>query len=246
MNWIFLSPHFDDAAYSCGGLIWELAQAGEPVEIWTVCAGEPGARLSPFAAQLHARWGGAPQAVAVRRQEDQEACQILNAAQRLFDIPDCIYRVLPDGSPLIVNNEDLFTAPLAAEAGLVDWLAVRLRETLPFAARVVAPLALGGHVDHRLVRAAAESSGAALRYYADFPYVAREKVDLTQWVQPGWQVCEYPVSERGLLAWQRAVAAYRSQVSSFWPDETALYADMEAYWKRNNRLARLWGPGNGV
>jgi LmbE family N-acetylglucosaminyl deacetylase len=33
MRWIYLSPHFDDAVLSCGGLIFDQAQAGTPVEI---------------------------------------------------------------------------------------------------------------------------------------------------------------------------------------------------------------------
>lgn len=246
MDWIFLSPHFDDAAYSCGGLIWELSQAGARVEIWTVCAGAPGAQLSPFALELHARWGGNGHAVSLRKEEDQDACQILGAAQRLLDIPDCIYRFLPDGRPLIGTNEDLFTAPLALEEGLLASLAARLRLALPAGAQVVSPLTLGGHVDHRLVRAAAEASGALLLYYADFPYVAREAVDLSAWLQPGWRAWERPVSAPGLAAWQRAVAAYRSQVSTFWPDEAGLYADMERYWRSTGGRGRLWGPPGGA
>jgi len=40
MRWIYISPHFDDAVLSCGGLIWEQTHKGITVEIWTVCAGD--------------------------------------------------------------------------------------------------------------------------------------------------------------------------------------------------------------
>jgi LmbE family N-acetylglucosaminyl deacetylase len=247
MLWVYLSPHFDDAAYSCGGLIWEQTRAGERVEIWTVCAGAPPpGQLSPFAAAIHARWGTGPQAVRERREEDQEACQILGASPRLFDIPDCIYRFLPDGSPLIVNNEDLFSASLEREAGLVDGLAAQLRSRLPARAQLVAPLTLGNHVDHRLVRAAAQALGVPLRYYADFPYAAREDPDLERHLRPGWRAWERPITAAGLEAWQRAVAAYRSQASTFWVDDAALRADMEQYWRSTGGLGRLWGPPVGA
>ncbi len=242
MIWVYLSPHFDDAAYSCGGLIWEQTQSDAQVEIWTVCAGMPPGELTPFAAELHARWGSGAQAVRERRDEDQEACHILGAAQQLFPIPDCIYRFLPDGSAVIVNNEDLFRAPLEHESALQGWLAGRLADLLPAGAQMVAPLTLGGHVDHRLARAAAERLGRPLLYYADFPYVAREPVDLAQWIAPGWQAWEQPVSADGLDAWQRAVAAYRSQISTFWAGEEELRADMQRYWRANHGLGRLWGP----
>jgi len=38
---------------------------------------------------------------------------------------------------------------------------------------VLAPLGVGGHVDHVLVRTAAERSGARVGYYSDFPYNQR-------------------------------------------------------------------------
>ena len=41
---------------------------------------------------------------------------------------------------------------------------------------VLAPLGVGGHVDHVLVRNAAERSGARVVYYSDFPYNQREPV----------------------------------------------------------------------
>jgi len=57
MHWIYLSPHFDDVALSCGGLVWEQVQAGKAVSIWTVCAGSASVGdLSPFAKELHMRW----------------------------------------------------------------------------------------------------------------------------------------------------------------------------------------------
>src|SRR5208282_1409561 len=38
------------------------------------------------------------------------------------------------------------------------------------------PLGVGGHVDHVLVRSAAELSGARVVYYSDFPYNQRNSV----------------------------------------------------------------------
>lgn len=80
--------------------IWWQTQQGEKVEIWTVCAGNPPeGPLSPYAQTLHQRWQTGPEAVAVRRQEDQEACQRIGALPRYFSIPDCIYRYDPERVP---------------------------------------------------------------------------------------------------------------------------------------------------
>ena len=68
MEWIYLSPHFDDVALSCGGLLWEQAQAGEGASVWTICAGEvPAGQLSPFAQSLHERWEKGQGAAVQRR-----------------------------------------------------------------------------------------------------------------------------------------------------------------------------------
>src|ERR1019366_2525021 len=50
------------------------------------------------------------------------------------------------------------------------------RLACPGPALVLAPLGVGGHVDHVLVRTAAERSGARVVYYSDFPYNQRDPV----------------------------------------------------------------------
>ena len=37
-HWIYLSPHLDDAVYSCGGMLWEQVQRGVQAEVWTIFA----------------------------------------------------------------------------------------------------------------------------------------------------------------------------------------------------------------
>ena len=44
-------------------------------------------------------------------------------------------------------------------------------------ALLLAPLGVGGHVDHVLARTAAERSGARIAYYSDFPYNQRHPPD---------------------------------------------------------------------
>lgn len=101
MHWIYLSPHLDDVALSCGGLVWEQSQAGEQVEVWTVCAGDPPpGPLSPFAEELHRRWKTGPEAAQPRREEDKRSLEFLGASPRHFPLPDCIYRRAADGRAL--------------------------------------------------------------------------------------------------------------------------------------------------
>src|SRR5215470_20022956 len=119
MRWIYLSPHLDDAALSAGGLIYDQLQSGSPVEIWTLMAGAPReTEYSPLAQMLHTTWGfsDADDAIRGRRQEDQQAADILGAKAVHFDFLDCIYRRGKDGNWLYLDK--IFIPPLEADADL--------------------------------------------------------------------------------------------------------------------------------
>ncbi len=244
MHWIYLSPHTDDAVLSCGGIIYEQVRAGETVEVWTFFTADPppGPLLSPFAKELHERWGGGMDAYAIRRAEDMEACARLGAAPRHFDLPECIYRRLPGGQPVIHARDDLFRPYHPGEQPLVETIAGILRREAPAAVRLVVPLTAGGHVDHRIVRAAAEAAAAgsdlSLWFYVDYPYGVQEEHDfrLSDWVGPGWLVYDQEVTGQGLEAWQSAVGAYQSQISSFWGNEGQMRKEIAAYREKGSRL----------
>lgn len=243
LEWIYLSPHFDDVVLSCGGLLWEQAQRGERVQIWTICAGSiPAGPLSPFADSLHARWQTGTETIEIRRAEDQAACQILGAEALYFDLPDCIYRRTPSGAGehLYASEDALFGELHPAETARVHELAAQIRAQLPPGAILVSPLALGGHVDHQLVRQAAEVSGIRW-HYSDYPYVLEETAErrLASLSAAMWQKHVFPVSSAGLQAWQSAVEIYASQLSTFWHNRTEMRAAIQDYAKRQGGVV-LW------
>jgi LmbE family N-acetylglucosaminyl deacetylase len=247
MDWIYLSPHLDDAALSCGGLVWEQqgAESAGSVEIWTICAGDPPAGVvSPYAESLEARWGTGPQAMAVRRAEDLASCRKLGASARHFPIPDAIYRRSPaDGLPLYASEEALFAGLSPLENELVTGLQSELDGALKPQVELVCPWGIGGHVDHLLVRAAAQGLNRRLWFFADYPYVVRsqsggsmgeEAMILGSFsAQPiparEAKSAVFPVSEQGMLAWVEAVAAHTSQISSFWSGPAEMERDLRAY-----------------
>ena len=242
-EWVYLSPHFDDVALSCGGLAWEQAQAGETVSVWTICGGDiPQGPLSPFAELLHARWGTGREAVEQRRAEDSVSCQAMGADYRHFPLPDCIYRRAgvdywaqaksAAREHLYASEEAIFGAIEPAETPLIAQLSARLGEALPAQAEVVCPLALGGHVDHRLTRAAAEALGRKLWYYADYPYVLRQMEDLQALEEAGAAKAVFPITAGGLKAWQDSIAAHGSQISTFWPNLEKMEEEMAGYRER--------------
>jgi LmbE family N-acetylglucosaminyl deacetylase len=242
MSWVYLSPHFDDAALSCGGLIWEQSHSNQPVEIWTICAAEPPqGDLSPFAQELHARWQTGQNAPAQRKKEDIQSCQQLGAGHRYFSVPDCIYRRLPHTGEFMYASETSLNGPLhPGDLPLVQDLTQKIRQSISPGTILVCPLSLGNHVDHQLTRRAAEESGLIHWYYADFPYVLECRTQLEQLEQSGWESQVFQVSPSGLAAWKDAISVYSSQISTFWADDLAMRKSITDYldWYHGIRLWR--------
>jgi len=241
MRWIYLSPHFDDVALSSGGLVWEQVQSGEQVEIWTICAGAPPSDelLSPFAQQLHMRWQTEEEAVATRKKEDLSAASRLGAGLRYWDLPDFIYRRLPDGSWLVNGEEDLWKPVHELEMPVVERLARWLAQQLRPKDNLVCPLTLGNHVDHFLTRAAAEQLGRSLWYYADYPYALAVGDELASKTGENWHRKCYTVTRAALEAWQDAIGSYTSQISTFWGGLDEMRTALESYWRSNGGTC-LW------
>ncbi len=242
MRWIYISPHFDDAVLSCGGLIWEQVRAGEQVEIWTICAGyPPPGGLSAFAKQLHKDWdtGTAAETIRLRRKEDRTAAGIVGAKLRHLPLPDCIYRRSPEGESYY--PEDVFVPPQAGDAAVfVPQIERRLRSLARPADRLVCPLSVGSHVDHRLTRHAVERLELPIQYYGDLPYALRnpgQLADLTGGLTPTIQF----VSEPGLAAWQEGVAAYASQLAGLFEDEEDMRESIRDFWQVRQGIT-LWQP----
>jgi LmbE family N-acetylglucosaminyl deacetylase len=245
---IYLSPHLDDVALSCGGQIHAQTSAGKSVLIVTIMAGDPiPAPITEFARSLHQRWCLVDKTVAGRRQEDQVACQILGADFIHWEIPDCIYRTHPvSARALYVQREDIFGSVQAVEQQLADILAQRLVD-LPRRGKLIVPLTVGHHVDHQITRAAAErSTEKALTYYEEYPYVCSEGALAAVILKKKecWQSQVIPLEKRDLRAKIESVAAYASQLSTFFEHR----ADLEEQIKEYARLVggeRLWFQAGG-
>lgn len=233
MNWIFLSPHLDDVAFSCGGLVWDLTNEGHAVEIWTINAGDPpDDDLSPLAQTLHQTWGLGLDAVKIRRAEDEKACQIIGASPRYFSYFDCIYRKTPTGDFYYSNEGDIFGGLDPREADLIESLSGELKEEIPEGVRVVAPLGIGNHVDHELTRKAITRLGLPLLYYPDYPYAREEEgKEILEFMENSleWQSLDFSLTDKGLECWIQAAGVYKSQISTFWEDEEDLSQQIKDY-----------------
>ena len=241
MRWIYLSPHLDDAVLSAGGLIYEQMQAGIPVEIWTfMCGYPPEGEFSPFAQKLHAQWGfsSGEEAIRTRRGEDETAAAILGAKTLHFDFLDCAYRRGSTGEWLY---SDIAGPPHPEDAQLPSQIATAISTRLHPEDVLVCQLAVGSHVDHVLVRQAAELLGKSLRYDIDVPYIFYKPQEL-ELKSVGMKESVQLVTESGLKSWKEAVLEYKSQISTLgnvFNTPQKVYESIQNYWSEGQGVRLL-------
>lgn len=214
-----------------------LADVGERPLIVTCFGGEPAGPLSEFARFQHERWGLAPEKVlTVRRDEEACAAVRLGAAHRWLDLPDAIYR----GERYRADAE-LFGTVHADDAGLVDVLMAAIEPLLGGAGSspCFVPLAVGGHVDHRIVCEVGlrlTRAGREVWAYEDFPYAGdpagRQALDeRARVVSRGGPRLRLVTAEQ-LECRVRAILCYRSQLDVIFrhqgdpAEATRAYANM--------------------
>lgn len=200
---LILSPHCDDIALSVGGSLLDHARALAPVTGLVIFS------TSPFTLdKVHNQH--VAEVTAYRAAEEARAATILGYDLVLAGLEEALLR-LPGG-----RSADPLQDP--AFGDILD--RVR-REAENGTIRILGPAGIGGHPDHRVVRAvmdqlASEGLAATMLLYEDLPYMAeigretrRVVLDrllesgLTPWKAPGRRL-------EGKLA---AMREYRSQLS---------------------------------
>lgn len=212
---IFVAPHLDDAALSCGGQIAQLTAAGVPVLVVTLCAGRPSsaAPLSPFARYLHQAWDLGDDPVGRRREEDAAALQLLGCDGLHLDLLDAPYRMADYGVDRGWRGVVAADDPLLPTA---ETILAGLHEQQP-GARLYVPLGVGNHVDHQIVCSVGmdlRSAGADVVWYEDAPYAAKQPEDLALRlaVLPAQFTPTVVDITAELPRKLRAIAAYHSQL----------------------------------
>jgi len=255
---IYLSPHLDDAALSCGGQMAQLVRDGNCVRVVTVFAGDvpEEAAHTPFVQELGARWGLGENPPAARRAEDIAACKVLGARFTHLPFPDCVYRLGRMGAPLYPTRDAIFGDIAPVEMGLIERITVSLAN-LQLAARqteisnpqspitIYLPLTAGHHVDHQIVRAAGERWAGRRRmaYYEDYPYAESPDQVRAALGEKTFRAKLVQLDEAALAAKVAAIACYRSQLSTFFADEAEMAARVRAYTEATGGgrpAERLW------
>jgi LmbE family N-acetylglucosaminyl deacetylase len=162
---VAVSPHLDDAAFSVGGTLAALADAGYEVTVVTCFTRSvPDPAGFALACQLDKGLPADVDYMALRRDEDAAAMAVLGATPLHLDLPEAPHRgytSAPDLFAGVHDGDDVWRSVCAALADVPGdlWLA---------------PQALGGHVDHLQVLRAVAALDRPVLWWRDSPYVLRE------------------------------------------------------------------------
>jgi LmbE family N-acetylglucosaminyl deacetylase len=228
---LFVSPHLDDVAFSCGATVAALAARGWDAHVVTVFTRSVPAPRG-FALECQTSKGIAPEVdyMAARRQEDAAAARALGAAPHWLAHAEAPHRGYHSAPALFAGvvdaDRDAWRPVLADLAALAD----RLDPALLFA-----PQAIGGHVDHRHVVAAVARLAAdraaggrplPVAWYRDTPYIIRHPGALppAPLVDPDPPLAEVALwaDAAALAAKLDACAAYATQLGFQFGGEAAM------------------------
>ena len=207
-----------------------------------MCGYPPAGEVSAFAEEQHKFWGfaSADATVRARRKEDQNAAAVVGASVLHFDFLDCIYRRGTNGEWLYST---ISVPPHPEDAQLPKQITEAISTRLEPADVLVCQLSIGSHVDHVLIRYAAELLGRPLLYDIDIPYMLYKPEEFAP-KSSGMRESTYPISEAGIRTWQEAVLEYASQLpvlgEAFSTPENARES-IRSYWSewKGIRLLQL-------
>ena len=223
---LFLSPHLDDVAFSCGGTVIRLVEEGWRVRLCTVfTASVPEPKGFALACQLDKGLNADVDYMALRRAEDHDFARLAGVVDPLH-LP---YREAPHRG--YENAADLF-------GGIHDGdeirreLADRFTELATGAEIIFGPQGLGNHVDHLQVIRALEAADLIARtvWYTDIPYAIRYPEARPSGLLPGGlreQSCAIDL--------QRKIAccsAYRTQVPFQFGSDEGMAAQLTRFHVR--------------
>lgn len=239
---LFLSPHLDDAAFSCAEPMLVLSRAGWRVTAATIFTASMDAPEGfALACQLDKGLAADVDYMALRRAEDRDCMTRLGVAWRHLDLPEAPHRGYDSVAELFGPVRDDDPARRDVAAGLRKLL-LACRPEVCFA-----PLGIGRHVDHGIVVSCldglmnAEPPPAVLRY-ADQPYALRHPDEVEAVVEELGPVSAVLFRSRTPIRRQAlgAIDAYTTQLPFQFGGAVSMRSTLDATFAHGTRF---WHQG---
>lgn len=239
---LILSPHPDDAVWSLGGLMQEFSRRYDIV-VLSVFDGDPETRATVLlnSAQEH-KWRQFTDA-GFRRREDLKAVQSLNSHLLSMGYPDAALRC-DDRDFLYSSLDNLFVdIEHSRKISVPDDLRIHVTSQIEPSDIVLAPLGLGGHIDHLITRKIAMTLDNPIAFYPEFPYALDTSAEeISRYCEAlSLKVSEQPF-DCPWSPWQTAASLYRSQVIRLFAGRQAFSDALSKFADQQGDAAccRLW------
>jgi len=241
-NFIFLSPHLDDAVLSCGFFLELLTKAKKKIMVLTVFTKVSNPPYSPQTKQFLKQCGydNAQELFESRKEEDKKVLKFLGVGFLHLDYIDAAWRKDEKQKFIYRDEIERYSGIIAKEdyqlvQNLGKDLERILRKFLTKNTLILSPLGVGGLVDHVIVRSVLEKVGKKLLFWEDFPYNTN-KENMNKFFFNNKDYRPYFNIEGLYKQKDRAIRFYKSQIKSLFP-ERKIPRIPERYYYQDNLSA---------
>lgn len=214
---IVLSPHFDDAIFSIGGILAAWRCRFQSIIVINIFTSNPPLELTPQAKLFHKKYKNI-NPVTIRSMHDQEAFSNYNVEKINLDFIDAIYRFdAINKKPNYQDPIDIFAKINPKDKYLIANIFKTIEKQINLSNEdvLLSPLGIGGHVDHEITRLVAESFEQPLvLYYEDCPYSFQPNIrDSRQALTINMHPLVVPIDRNYMSLKIKAISEYNSTVS---------------------------------
>lgn len=221
---VFVSPHLDDAALSCGELMRTLSKFTKVtvINVFTT-ADNKSQTMSAKKALADSQYATPVDLYKERVKEDKIALSSIKVAVKNLGYTEALWRKIKKPSVIQKHLSKLLpefihvypTYKLHISKGIISMhdndliteISANLKKNISPKAIVFAPFGVGNHVDHIVTRKAVEKVFHPI-YWIDQPYIERKKVEL-----PSYNT--FPVNDTSK---KTLVSFYKTQINLLFPN----------------------------
>lgn len=224
---VFISPHFDDVALSCGALLLELTKHKVPITIVNVFTTAHEGPYTLSARKFLHTSGKNSDALTLfkkRRKEDEQALSSIKVKKIVnLNIEDALFRrktkrsligkIIPEFDHIYPTFQWDVMKKIKPSDYAINQLKTELQKLSEKDQIIFAPYGIGGHVDHQITRKVVSEVFDNVILYSDFPYNIRTNNYGEQLEgKETYEILPHAIQKESLIK------KYRTQFSGLFPN----------------------------
>jgi LmbE family N-acetylglucosaminyl deacetylase len=238
-NFIFVSPHLDDAVFSAGGLMDYLHKKNKNIKVINVFT-KAGTKPYTFSVKKFLKLCGYDSAVELfkdRIKEDKLVLKKVGAKIVNLGFTDALWRKKGNNSPIAELDYIYPIFKLTIARGFIsrhdDKMVSKIKTDLIKNIKpnknviIFCPAGIGRHTDHLIVRNAVSELFKNVVYWQDYPYIKSSEID-RDFVK--MHKLKKVVFTFNKAAKNRLVNLYKSQVNAIFGKEKEIVSIKEKYY----------------